>query len=143
MDPIEHRRLKCDFAALRFQLALLRFDLIERKYRRDQPRVPAGSAGGGRWTDDDGGLGDAPQLDDAVVHSLREPNQFEQIATRRPLKVDLAAGEKTGGHTFKHLHVGISNADLIRTLSGERVDTYQTSSLQAAHGTFNDEASAN
>ena len=41
--------LKALVAELKWQLALRRF---ARKYRRDQPRVPAGNPDGGQWTSD-------------------------------------------------------------------------------------------
>ena len=39
------------------ELAAL-YEEIERKYRPDQPRLPAGVPEGGQWTSDDGGEGD-------------------------------------------------------------------------------------
>ncbi len=45
--------LYADLAALRMQWALVK---LARKYRADQPRVPAGSREGGQWTDGGGGL---------------------------------------------------------------------------------------
>jgi hypothetical protein len=40
--------LYAELAALRMQRALV---ILARKYNPDQPRVPAGSSDGGRWTD--------------------------------------------------------------------------------------------
>ena len=113
MDPIEHRRLNSDFAALRFQLALLRFNLIERKYRPDQPRIPAGSADGGRWTDGDSSDGDgAPELDAGVFFLGSDernssapppPEVFHRsICARRSCRVATPIG--TGTSVFRTPH---------------------------------------
>jgi len=40
-------QLRCEFAALKLEYALRRF---QRKYSPDQPRVPAGNPDGGKWT---------------------------------------------------------------------------------------------
>lgn len=42
--------LKWNVAFRRFQLAAVRYDLLTRKFDRNQPRVPAGRPEGGRWT---------------------------------------------------------------------------------------------
>ena len=55
---IELLRLMSDLAALRVQLAFIKLDLVlRRKYRPDQPRVPAGNPDGGQWTSEGGGAG--------------------------------------------------------------------------------------
>jgi hypothetical protein len=46
-------------AELKWQLALRRF---ARKYRPDQPRVPAGNPDGGQWTSEGGGPRDDPRV---------------------------------------------------------------------------------
>ena len=49
--------MRCEHAALRLDLALVRLQrLLARKYRPDQPRVPAGEPGAGRWTNGTFGL---------------------------------------------------------------------------------------
>lgn len=60
----EHWHLNLALLRLRVRLVALRRDLHRRsrrlptrKYRPDQPRVPAGSADGGQWTDGSGGAG--------------------------------------------------------------------------------------
>jgi hypothetical protein len=60
----EHWHLKLSLLRLRIGLIALRRDLRRRsrrlptrKYRPDQPRVPAGNADGGQWTDGSGGSG--------------------------------------------------------------------------------------
>ncbi|NLH79563.1 MAG: hypothetical protein GX458_01790 [Phyllobacteriaceae bacterium] len=48
---------------MRVDASLLRFVLLHRKYNPDQPRIPAGESGGGRWTDGGGsGGGDRVRL---------------------------------------------------------------------------------
>ncbi|MGL4322723.1 MAG: hypothetical protein ACRCTD_01685, partial [Beijerinckiaceae bacterium] len=42
-------KLRSTVAALKFELALLRFTHLLRKYNPDQPRVPAGNPDGGQW----------------------------------------------------------------------------------------------
>jgi hypothetical protein len=44
-------RMETAAAALRFETALR---ALERRYRADQPRMPAGTSAGGQWTDADG-----------------------------------------------------------------------------------------
>jgi hypothetical protein len=47
------RRLRCDIADLKLQLALLRFGFRQSKaFDPNQPRVPAGNPDGGEWTSD-------------------------------------------------------------------------------------------
>jgi hypothetical protein len=64
---------------------------LSRKYRPDQPRVPAGQSGGGRWTDEGGasggGRGDGFQL--------------AQIDGQRKYSVNLDEEEVDGGHTLR------------------------------------------
>ena len=48
------RRIKAATAGTRFETAL---GALERRYRADQPRVPAGTPDGGQWTDVGGGAG--------------------------------------------------------------------------------------
>ncbi len=150
MDALEARRLKSDIAAARFQLALIRMNLWERKYRSDQPRVPAGSSEGGQWTDDAGGFGGLPpgdeayQLDDGVYRPEGDDRpQLEPVSAPRPPRVNLDEEEKQGGHAAKHGHIGTPNAALMRMLSEERLDMPAVSVLAPAHGAFNDLATAN
>lgn len=58
----EFRDLRLHLAAeavLRRAEIVRRLLALEARYRPDQPRVPAGSSEGGRWTSDGGGRGDA------------------------------------------------------------------------------------
>lgn len=79
-------------ARLRYDLASVRMALLERKYRADQPRVPAGSPEGGEWTTEDGG-------------------SLQAVANRRviPGPIDLRSGE--GGHSIQR-HVNQSDTAL-------------------------------
>ena len=52
----EHAGLQLDLATLKLQHAL------RRKYRSEQPRVPAGNSDGGQWTDEGGQSRIAPRL---------------------------------------------------------------------------------
>jgi hypothetical protein len=53
----ELARLRAEHAGLRLDLALIRLQrLLARKYRPDQPRVPAGEPGAGQWTNGTFGL---------------------------------------------------------------------------------------
>lgn len=48
-------RLRRSLIRLQDETRLLRRDLLRRKYNPSQPRVPAGSSGGGQWTSGSGG----------------------------------------------------------------------------------------
>ena len=50
-------RLRRSLIRLQDEARLLRRDVLRRKYNPSQPRVPAGSAGGGQWTSGAGGGG--------------------------------------------------------------------------------------
>ena len=60
----------------------LLFSLYERKYRADQPRVPAGSADGGQWTD-------------GSAEGLRSENSRQHRAVGTE---ELSAASRKGGH---------------------------------------------
>jgi hypothetical protein len=51
-------RLRRSLIRLQDETRLLRRDLLRRKYDPSQPRIPAGSSGGGQWTSGAGGGGD-------------------------------------------------------------------------------------
>ncbi len=53
-------RLRRSLIRLQDETRLLRRDLLRRKYNPSQPRVPAGSSGGGQWTSGAGG-GSSPR----------------------------------------------------------------------------------
>lgn len=71
--------LRSDLAALRMQLALTKLrHALRRKYRPDQPRVPAGNPHGGQWTDEGGGQGTSggETVDVDVTGSTESPPGF-------------------------------------------------------------------
>lgn len=76
-------RLKWHGAALRFELALRRHDRAL-KYNPEQPRIPEGNPGGGRWTD---GLmqlaGEVPTNDPPEVPKERPKTSPERSAAAR------------------------------------------------------------
>ena len=94
------------------------FALYERKYRPDQPRVPAGNSDGGQWTADGGGGGSgspgsqptskpAPINDPRVISDATPDNdwkpgaQYAQNDTRQPEEWGrVTAGNKGKGHHF-------------------------------------------
>lgn len=51
------------------------FTHYERKWREDQPRVPAGESQGGQWTAD-GGASEAPGASSSVAHIQKEAERF-------------------------------------------------------------------
>lgn len=53
----ETRVLRLRLLRLKDEVGLIRRDRLLRKYNPDQPRVPAGNSGGGRWTSGSGGGG--------------------------------------------------------------------------------------
>ena len=58
-------RLRWHAAAMRFELALRRHDRAL-KYNADQPRIPRGNPGGGRWTFDPSGSGRSRPADRGI-----------------------------------------------------------------------------
>jgi hypothetical protein len=77
------------------------------KYSPDQPRVPAGTPGGGQWTSGGGG-----------GSSSSDRVQFAQAESRHS-RVDLHEHEMRGGHTIAE-HVGRSDSYLLARARGDR-----------------------
>jgi hypothetical protein len=75
--------LRCDLAALRVQFAALKLQRQLKAYDPSQPRMPAGSPEGGRWTSGGGGSGNAAQTSDNGQDSAGDlpANREFQIAT--------------------------------------------------------------
>lgn len=100
----------CAIAALRFQIATLRAELlsIKRNFDPDQPRAPAGLPNGGQW----------PKIPNAGNPSARSPNRqrIAQATDRfgNPL-IDLHREEAKGGHTISR-HVGKSREWLVNRI---------------------------
>lgn len=77
------------------------------KFSPDQPRVPAGSSGGGQWTSGGGG----------VSSGRVRLAQAEELASYR---IDVREHEgRNGGHTIAE-HVGRSDEYLLARVRGER-----------------------
>jgi hypothetical protein len=95
--------LRTDCASLRLDWALFKLGLALKTYNPDQPRVPAGSAEGGRWTSGAGGVseaeatdasapsddgsiqlaGDIPQNDTPEIPEERPPTSSERTGIMR------------------------------------------------------------
>jgi hypothetical protein len=87
-------------------LAAFRRDLIAgafaRKYRADQPRVPAGASDGGQWTNGGGGTGrnDPRVLSDATPDNTAIPGaRYAANESERRYSVDVKEQDARGGHT--------------------------------------------
>lgn len=122
-------------------LFALRWEELEQKYRPDQPRVPAGSSGGGRWTSGAGGAAIAATPETALEGA---GGLLQEIANRPPPPrgpVSLTREEAEGGHAVRD-HVGKSNGDLVRTLQVEDFDGPLFRVYGYQEGSFNDLASA-
>ncbi len=153
LDELEHRRLRSELAGLRVELALLRSGLVERKYSPDQPRVPAGTPEGGRWTDGENGaaafddaLSGAPAtLDDGVWRPATDDAALVPVAAaaKPPPRVDIRSEDSQGGHTVERAHVGASNAVLMKALEAEHLDFPDYSLYYKAHGSYDGLGSAN
>jgi hypothetical protein len=98
-------------AELKWQLALRRF---ARKYRPDQPRVPAGNPDGGQWTSEGGAEGDADngQFDNLsrllpISHCVAICRNWKQLPTIRPSGPGIEEAWKTSNpHGFFPLEQG-------------------------------------
>lgn len=85
-----------------------------------EARIPAGSAGGGRWTDAGGGTG---YVRVAANDRSGIATDASPIADRAPSAVDLFQEEQNGGHTISE-HVGKNSAYLMdRVNQTLQVDT--------------------
>jgi HK97 family phage portal protein len=102
-------------------------DAWDQRYSPDQPRVPAGSLGGGRWTTGGGGGGDASSGAPGDQYALNvDPNVASDASgliepTQQSDLVDLRdeEGGVHDGHTIRD-HVGKSVAQLIRETEASR-----------------------
>ncbi len=119
--------------------------VFECKYSSDQPRVPAGSPDGGRWTSGGGlnagaGRNDPRVISDATPDNEWKPGaQYAQGDSLGGYPVDLRDEQARGGHTIE-AHVNRSREALIaqaREAFEERPDAQDSrsgsfSSLEAA-----------
>ncbi len=89
---------------------------LERRYNPDQPRVPAGNSGGGRWTGDGGGggfSGSVGLLDDSLSFSddLGANPTIQQIADNQLVDLRDEEGGVHEGHSIRD-HVGKTDNQL-------------------------------
>lgn len=87
--------LKYELAALRFRLAAVHFAHVCRKagYSPDQPRVPAGSRGGGQWIDDSGGSASSAEgSTNTVATNLRRVRFADATGVLGPRTLNDASG---------------------------------------------------
>src|SRR5262245_15328349 len=137
-DALELRfgRLRAALAWFLLKTAMLRLRVaLERCYRPDQPRVPAGSRDGGQWTVGVGGSTDVADDDDDAVRLAEDDGEDRY-------RVDLRQEEGTAGgigHAIRR-HVGRSDADLLAELDRDWV-RYETATVvvtdyQVNIGTF-------
>ena len=93
-------QMRREFAALRQDWERTVSEYYARKYRPDQPRVPAGSREGGRWTSD--GVGD--RINDSRVVSDAMPENGWKPGAR------YAAGPRTPKDRLFPLHIPSPNS---------------------------------
>lgn len=148
---LELSGLASSLAALRLDLAWLKLEhALRRKYRPDQPRVPAGQTGAGQWAD--GGGGGAGRNDPRVISDATPDNewipgaQYAQVTGERRYSVDLEEEAARGGHG-KRDHVEKTREDLIKELDRDwkRWDTprLQITEYRPAEGSFSSLMQAN
>lgn len=137
------------------------YESIERKYRPDQPRLPAGRSDGGQWTNDDGAGGDSashPSTTEPTAGSGRSDSRVLSDATRetylkpgarlaandaeRRYTVNLGEEEQRGGHTLRD-HVGKTDEELLQVMNAERGDVGFYGYVRQRQGTFESAESAN
>ncbi len=102
------------------------------KYSPDQPRVPAGSSGGGQWTSDGGG-GSSGSRELTLVAQADE-------ASRQA--VNLPEEDARGGHTVRD-HVGKTNEELLAITERNVFHTLSHSLYGISYSTFLSLESAN
>ena len=120
-------------AALRVQAAVLRSRLLLRGYDPNQPRVPAGSQEGGRWTDGDVGDPGFVQDDDRV--------RLAENETGRPRPINLREEESRGGHTLRD-HVGKADAYLLGIVSRDKGSLMFLRFARISEGSFDSQENA-
>jgi hypothetical protein len=144
MRPDAHRFIRADwqrFVKPGSELWSL-YELYERKYSTDQPRVPAGSSEGGRWTSEGGGAGDGTShqgtgsdptagsghsdprvLSDATPYNYYKPGaQLAQNDRSSGYPVDLQEERRLGGHTIEN-HIGKSEPYLLNLVQQQALST--------------------
>lgn len=94
-------RLKSELAALRLRAAARRLDRLlgDTKYNPDQPRLPAGNPGGGRWTSGDDEVSprttaDEPWIRNTTTLSSSGEPEVQVIANRNATVTTTEWGER-------------------------------------------------
>lgn len=110
-------RARWQIAALRVRSALVRARLVLlRAYDPNQPRVPAGSQEGGRWTDGDSNFDPGFAPDGGRIVRVAEDGD-------RRYTVVLAEEEARGGHTLRR-HVGRTDKEMLDRVRSSRQDVF-------------------
>ncbi|WP_342149504.1 RNase A-like domain-containing protein [Methylorubrum sp. SB2] len=124
------QRARWHLAALSVRTALARTCLaLLRAYDPNQPRVPAGSSEGGRWTDGDAGFDPGFAPDDAELVGIADDGD-------RRYTVVLSEDEgRGGGHTLRD-HVGKTDAELMGRVQASRGWTPFHVYGRQRHGSF-------
>ncbi len=120
---------------------------LERRYRPDQPRVPAGNSGAGQWTSDGvGGGSDWNGSNDSADSSAVAPRFRTAQNENRDRYIVKLNDEEDYGHTIER-HVGKSNDELLAAIEKERTTTrtavVRVVRYQPALGSFDSKESAN
>jgi hypothetical protein len=118
-------QLKCSLKAIMLALAAGK-DIAARKFSPDQPRIPAGEPGGGRWTDGSNAGG-------------TQYAQNDTSGSTSKYRVDIAEEDRNGGHIGDH--IARTDDELLATaLDRVPVSARYAASLLAgkavAYGTF-------
>lgn len=144
---LENIRMEVHILRMRLELRQIRRELIEQRYRPDQPRAPRGTPIGGQFIDDPLGAGQSNRLLERFppTRPSREPaHHVAQIGTpSRPKSfyfVDLREEDRKGGHGFAE-HVGRSRRQLLQVMEQIRYKTTLPDGTEAyrwheAEGTF-------
>jgi hypothetical protein len=133
------------FDEVNHKWALLKIKWLMLKYSASQPRIPAGSADGGRWTSEggSGGINDPRILSDVTPDNLFKPGaQLAQNDNQGHYNVNLSDEEARGGHTQRE-HVAKSDSELLETLRQRRFDFLFMSVVGKREGSFGSSESAN
>ncbi|MGN6582499.1 MAG: RNase A-like domain-containing protein [Rhizobiaceae bacterium] len=109
-------------------------------FRPDEPRVPAGSPGGGRWTDGGGSgafAGIGHNVDPIVTGGTQDHD-------KRHYSVDLRAEEAPAGigHAIRD-HVGKTDAELVESLKRKTFRGWLYDYVDGQEGTFDSIENAN
>ncbi len=124
---------------------------LERRYSPDQPRVPAGRFGAGRWTSgggggDSGGAIAGSDLEEIAANFDRDAGRgldshIERVQESR-FRVDLAEEEAQGGHAIAK-HVGRSKEQLRKQADRNRIGLGKYGIWEDRVGSFSNIHAAN